>query len=109
SRYTAVKYGLLCRFRLPPSLSELRRAQSLDELAADKVRSSRWRLLLRLPLPRRALAAPSLHRHLRQNRHRDLFRRDRAEIEAGGGLDAAQRLWLGAPRRSVSRAARPLS
>src|ERR1700722_18222568 len=35
-----------------------------------------------------ALPSPALHRDLRQNRHRDFFRRDGAEGEAGGRLGA---------------------
>jgi hypothetical protein len=37
-----------------------------------------------------ALPPPSLDRHLGQDRHRDLLRRDRAEIETGRRLDAVE-------------------
>src|SRR5258708_9481099 len=37
-----------------------------------------------------ALPPPALERNLRQDRHRDFLRRDGAEVEAGGGLDAVE-------------------
>ena len=40
----------------------------------------------------RALTAAALDGDFGEDRHRDLFRRDRAEIEAGRGLDAIDRL-----------------
>src|SRR3954453_10792242 len=43
-----------------------------------------------------ALSAPALQRDLRQDRHRDLFWRDGAEVEAGRGLDAVERARIDA-------------
>src|SRR5258708_7495879 len=62
---------------LPPSLDELRRTSALLAMTAATP-----------CLP--ALSPPALDRNLRQDRHRDFLRRDGAEVEAGGGLDAVE-------------------
>src|SRR6185295_3167054 len=53
-------------------------------------RSSAWSVLTPYGVGR-ALAPPALDGDFGEDRHRDLFRRDRAEIESGRRLDAVDR------------------
>jgi hypothetical protein len=67
------------------------------DLVSATPRSS-WRKADGLIFPAAALPPPPLQRDLRQNRHRDLFRRDGAEIEARRRLDAVDRNCIDAGR-----------
>src|SRR5271167_1150499 len=83
ARYSARQSAAIGRSRL---WNKFKKSSEPARELSRRLFSARGPLRLRPALP-----TPSLHRDLRQDRHRDFFRRDRAEVEAGRGLDPLER------------------